>query len=98
MLLQLLQAVIAVVLPAVAVYLATQLAKLNATIDALPGIWKQFLTAIEGVGFAALAVKLGISLPGTLAGFDPTVVQGLLSALVAWILHAKVGVSTGASD
>ena len=83
----LLQALLAVLLPAIAVYLSMQLLKLSTAIDQLPGIVKQVLTVLEGFVFAKLGALLGVALPGSLGGFDPGVVQGLLSALVAWAIH-----------
>jgi hypothetical protein len=81
-------ALIAVLIPAVATYLALQIAKASAFIDALPGVVKQVVAIVIGFVFAKLSALLGVPFPADLAGLaDPTVLAGVLSGFASWIVH-----------
>ena len=80
--------IIAVLLPAVAGYLAFQLAKLSAKVDSLPGVVKQVVAVLIAFGFAKLSALFGVSFPADLAGLgDPSVVQGVLAGIASWAIH-----------
>ena len=84
---ELIQAVIAVLIPAVATYLAVQVAKFSAAVDSWPGIVKQLFTVVVAFGAAKLGALLGVSLPGELSGFDASAIQAVLAAVASWVLH-----------
>jgi hypothetical protein len=84
---ELLTLLVAVLVPAIAVYLTTQALKLNGTIDSLPGLVKQVITVLEAFVFGKLSALLGVQLPATLAGLDPTVVGTVLTTLASWLIH-----------
>jgi hypothetical protein len=82
-------ALIAVVIPAVATYLALQAGKkLIPFVDGLPGIVKQILALVVAFVFAKLSAVIGVPFPADLSGLaDPTVVAGLLSGFASWLIH-----------
>ncbi len=82
-------ALIAVLIPSVATYLALQVSKkLIPAVDALPGIVKQILALVVGFAFAKLSAVIGVPFPADLAGLgDPTVVSGILTGFASWIIH-----------
>ena len=81
-------AIVAVLVPAAATYLAVQFGKLIPIVDGLNGIIKQLLAVIVAFVFAKLASIFGVPFPADLAGFaDPTIVTGVLAGIASWILH-----------
>lgn len=80
--------ILAAVAPALTIYVVTQLLKLQAAIDELPGLIKQILTVVEAFALAKFGAFLGVSLPADLATFaDPVYVQTALTTLLSWVIH-----------
>ena len=81
--------VLMALVPAIAVYVAHQALKLNATIDGLPGVIHQLLVVVEAAAATFLSGLLGFQFPADLLGGlgDPVIAQGGLTALFAWLLH-----------
>lgn len=88
---QILLAIAAAVVPALGIFLLTQLLKLNAFFDGLPALVKQLVTVAEAYALALAAGFLGIVLPADLGGLDPVTVQTALSALFSWVIHRYFG-------
>ena len=86
-------ALIAVLIPAVAAYLALQVGKkLIPFVDGLPGVVKQIVAVVVAFVFAKLSALFGVPFPPELAGLaDPTVVAGILSGFAAWLVHKIFG-------
>lgn len=86
----LITALLAVLVPIAAGWLAKEVALLNEKINSL-GAPFPALIAI-GVSFALSAVsqKLGVSLPGDLAGLNQDAISALLMAAVAYFTHQSV--------
>lgn len=82
-------ALIAVLVPAVAAYLAMQVSKkFIPFLDALPGVVKQIVAIV----YAFLAMKLstlfGVPFPAELAALgDPAIVGTILTGVASWVLH-----------
>ena len=80
-----------VLIPPVAIYLATQVAKLFPAIDAWSGLAKQLFVVVEAVVFSFIGSKIGVALPSALQGFDVNVFTAILQALAAIGFHQTVG-------
>src|SRR5512135_317006 len=80
--------IVQLLVPALATYLAVQVAKLNTSINALPGIVKQIIVVLVGAAFTKLSVLFGVQFPPDFAGLaDPTVLGGVLSGILAFLIH-----------
>lgn len=86
-----LQQILAVLIPPAATFAALQIAKLNGTIDGLPGVVKQLLAVVIASVLAAVGGFLKLPLPGNLGGLSSDIVSGLLAALAAMGVHAIYG-------
>jgi hypothetical protein len=86
---QIILALVAVLVPSVATYLAVQVAKkVLPFVDGLPGIAKQILALFVAFVFAKLSALFGVPFPADLSGLgDPTIVAGVLTGFVSWLLH-----------
>lgn len=83
----LIYALLSVLLPAAAVWLAMQAAKLIPIINAMGDFEKRLLVAIFGVAIAQVNSVLGLNLPAWLDGFDASAWKGLLDAAVAMVWY-----------
>src|SRR5258708_5075807 len=88
-LLTLVQALIAALLPAIAAFITFQLIKKYALpwLDKQSSVVQQLIVGSEGVLFAKAGALLGLTLPATLQGFDANNVQAILNGLAAVALH-----------
>lgn len=82
--------VVQVLIPVVAVFLATEVAKFIPKIDALAPLPKQILVVVEAILFSFVGAKLGLSLPSALQGFDVNIITAILQALAAMGFHTVV--------
>lgn len=85
----LLAAILAVVVPTVAGFVAKLIAEANEYVAALPGPIPSLIGVVVAFLASVASQKLGVVLPGTLAGFDQNVIAAALSALVALLLHTN---------
>lgn len=69
-----------------------------AWVDTLPVPLQRALVLILTYLLSVLTSLTGIQFPTTLPGVDPTVIQGILAALVAYGLHAATQVSAAAKQ
>lgn len=83
----LLTAILAAIVPALAIYFLTQLLKINTAIDALPGLIKQLIVAAEAVILTYVGAAAGIPLPPDLGLLTPELVQAGLTTLFAFLVH-----------
>ena len=85
----LLLALISVLAPAVAGYLALQFAKsVLPKLDALSPVVKQIIVFVYGLAVSYLGPLVGYQFPVELAGFaDPLLLQGSLIAVLSWLVH-----------
>lgn len=85
-------AIIAVLIPSIAAYIAMQISKgLLPFIDRQSGLVKQFIVILYGAGAAYVSSKIGVPFPADLAGLaDPNIVAGILSGFFAWLIHGRV--------
>jgi len=81
-------ALLGVVIPVVAGFLAKEVALFNAKINALPGLFSALIAVAVSYGASALAGVLGFALPGSLAGFDQNVIVAILTAVSQILVHA----------
>lgn len=86
----LITALLAVLVPIAAGWLAKEVALLNDKINSLGAPFP----ALIGIGVAyvlsEVSQKLGITLPGGLAGLDQNAISALLMAAVAYFTHQSV--------
>lgn len=85
----LIAAILAVVIPVAAGFAAKEIAALNDKINALPGPIPSLIGVVVAFLASVLSQKLGIVLPGALAGFDQNVIASILSAVVALLTHTS---------
>jgi len=86
---QIIEAIVALLTSAIAVYVAHQAFKLNGTIEGLPGVVHQLITVAEAFIAMKLTALLGVTFPSDLlAGFaNSAAAQTGLTAFFAWIIH-----------
>lgn len=86
-----LAALLAIVIPPLAGFIAKEIALANAAIGEY--VKSPFVQALIGVvvGYltSLLSGVVGFSLPGSLAGFDQNVIAAVLTALVALLTHTS---------
>lgn len=86
---RILEAIFSAIVGGLAIYVATQLAKINALVDNLPGIVLQLITIAEAFIATKLTALLGVPFPTDLLGglSNPVAAQTALTALFAWFIH-----------
>ena len=85
----LIAAILAIVVPIVAGFVAKLVSEANEYIANLPGPIPSLIGVAVAFLASVLSQKLGVVLPGTLAGFDQNVIASILSAVVALLLHTN---------
>lgn len=86
-----LTAVFAAILPALVIYVLTQLLKINVWLDKLPGLVKQVVVAVEAVLLTYLGAATGLPLPPDLGLLTPEIVQAAVTTLFAFLIHKFFG-------
>lgn len=85
----LIAAILAVVIPVAAGFVAKLVAEANEYVSRLPSPFPSLIGVVVAFLASVVSQKLGVVLPGTLAGFDQNVIAAALSALVALLLHTN---------
>ena len=88
-------AVVAVIAPFVAGFLAGELSKFNAFINGLPTPFPALIGVGVAFGLAALAQFLGVALPGDLAGLTQDVIAAVLVAIAHLFFPTAVALKSG---
>jgi uncharacterized membrane protein YeaQ/YmgE (transglycosylase-associated protein family) len=88
----LIAAILAVVVPVAAGFVAKLIAEANEYVANLPGPLPSLIGVVVAFLASVVSQKLGVVLPGSLAGFDQNVIAAALSAVVALILHTNTAV------
>jgi hypothetical protein len=82
-------ALAAVVIPVVAGFLAKEIALANGYISQESPLVQSVVAFVVGLALSFVGSKLGLNLPGSLAGLDTNVVASILTALVALLTHTS---------
>lgn len=88
-------ALLAVVIPPVAAFIAKEIALANGYISGESMLVQGIVGVVVGYLTSLLAHAIGISLPGTLSGLDQNVVASILSGIVALLTHTSAKLALG---
>jgi hypothetical protein len=86
----LIAALLAVIVPVAAGFIAKELGLANGVINKLPAPFPALIAVVVAYLASVASQALGIVLPGDLAGFDQNVIASALSVLVSLITHTSV--------
>jgi len=81
-------ALLGVVIPVIAGFLAKELALFNSAINKLPAPFPTLIAVVVAFGASALSQAVGLVLPGDLAGFSQDVIAAILTAVSQILVHA----------